>query len=125
MNETMNQRPWGHYQILAESDVFKAKLITVLPGQQISYQSHAKREEHWTLVRGRGEVILGDQIIPVAAGSHVFIPQGAKHRIRNTGHELVEFIEVQTGSYFGEDDIIRYSDDYGRSFSEVSEETRT
>ena len=114
-NAQVDKRPWGHYQVLAESPHFKAKLITVLPGQQISYQSHARREEHWTLVRGSGEVILADQTIPVKSGSHVFIPIGAKHRIRNTGSEAIEFVEVQTGTYFGEDDIVRYSDDYGRA----------
>lgn len=108
-------RPWGQYEILCEEPDFKTKRITVLPGSQISYQSHAKREERWTIVRGLGEVILEDQVIPVHVGAHVHIPLGAKHRIRNTGTQPIEFIEVQTGTYFGEDDIVRYSDDYGRA----------
>ncbi len=108
-------RPWGQYQVLCDETAFKAKRITVLPGAQISYQSHAHREERWTFVRGRGEVVLNDQIIPVQPGDDVRIPVGAKHRIRNTGTEKIEFIEVQLGTYFGEDDIVRYSDDYGRA----------
>jgi mannose-1-phosphate guanylyltransferase/mannose-1-phosphate guanylyltransferase/mannose-6-phosphate isomerase len=80
----------------------------------LSYQSHAKREEHWTITQGRGEVVLNDQVIPVKAGSHVHIPTGAKHRMRNTSNETLEFVEVQLGSYFGEDDIVRYQDDYQR-----------
>lgn len=107
-------RPWGFFEILCEEADFKTKRITVYAGAQFSYQSHAKRDEHWTIVRGAGEVVLNDQIIPVEPGSHVFIPVGAKHRMRNTGTDAIEFIEVQTGSYFGEDDIVRYTDDYGR-----------
>ena len=113
--ELVEKRPWGQYEILCEETDFKAKRITVLPGAQLSYQSHAKRAEHWTIVRGKGEVVLNDQVVPVQAGSHVFIPLGAKHRMRNTGTEPLDFIEVQTGSYFGEDDIVRYTDDYGRA----------
>ena len=111
----IEQRPWGQYEILCEEADYKTKRITVNPGAQISYQSHAQREERWTIVRGSGEVILNDQAIPVAAGTHVHIPLGAKHRIRNTGIHAIEFIEVQLGTYLGEDDIVRYTDDYGRA----------
>jgi mannose-1-phosphate guanylyltransferase/mannose-6-phosphate isomerase len=107
-------RPWGHFEILRDAEHFKSKTIAVDPGAQISYQSHAKRSEHWIIVRGEGDVVLNDKIIPVRAGTHVHIPQGAKHRIRNNGIERLEFVEVQIGSYFGEDDIVRYQDDYGR-----------
>lgn len=108
-------RPWGQFEVLRDTEKFKSKTITVDPGAQISYQSHAKRAEHWIIVGGRGEVVLNEQVIAVQAGSHVHIPVGAKHRIRNTGPEPIEFVEVQLGTYFGEDDIVRYEDTYGRA----------
>lgn len=111
---TYEDRPWGRYEILREEDHFKSKVIHVNPGQQISYQSHNQREEHWVVTQGSGEVVLDDQVIPVKRGTYVKIPLKAKHRIRNTGKDTIEFIEVQTGDYFGEDDIIRYQDDYKR-----------
>lgn len=108
-------RPWGYFEILKDTDHFKSKVIRVNPHSQISYQSHAKREEYWTITQGSGEVVLNDEVIPVKAGSHVHIPLGAKHRIRNNTSEILEFVEVQLGTYFGEDDIVRYQDDYKRS----------
>jgi len=112
---TFEERPWGRFEILRDKSHFKSKIVQVDPYQQISYQSHAKREEHWVITRGVGEVILNEKTIPVKAGTYVHIPLGAKHRIRNTGAELIEFTEVQLGSYFGEDDIVRHQDDYQRS----------
>ena len=109
------ERPWGKYEILRDTEVFKSKVIHVNAQQQISYQSHAKREEHWLITQGAGEVVLDDQIIQVKPGTYVKIPLGAKHRIRNTGDKTIEFVEVQMGSYFGEDDIVRYQDDYNRA----------
>ena len=108
-------RPWGYFEILRDTEHFKSKVIRVNPHSQISYQSHAKREEHWTITQGAGEVVLNDEVIPVKTGSHVHIPLGAKHRIRNNTSEMLEFVEVQLGTYFGEDDIVRYQDDYKRS----------
>ncbi len=107
-------RPWGKYEILKDTPQFKSKVIEVLPHEQLSYQSHTKREEHWIITQGQGEVVLDDTIIPVQAGSYVKIPLGSKHRMRNNGDTKLEFIEVQMGTYFGEDDIIRYQDDYKR-----------
>lgn len=107
-------RPWGRFQILSDSMDYKSKTITVDPGAQLSYQSHAKRAEHWVIVKGAGEVVLDDEIIPVQAGQHVYIPMGTKHRIRNTSQNPLEFVEVQVGTYFGEDDIVRYQDEYKR-----------
>lgn len=107
-------RPWGRFEILKDTEDFKSKVILVNPSQQISYQSHAQREEHWIVTRGQGEVILNDKIIPVAKGTYIHIPIGAKHRIRNTSQSPLYFVEVQLGSYFGEDDIVRYQDDYKR-----------
>lgn len=107
-------RPWGKFEVLKDTPDFKSKVITVDPGAQISYQSHAKRAEHWTIIKGSGEVVLNNETIPVEAGSHIFIPLKAKHRIRNTGKVPLTFVEVQLGTYFGEDDIVRYEDSYGR-----------
>lgn len=112
---TFEERPWGRFDILKDFPHFKSKIISVNPGAQISYQSHTKREEHWIVVKGSGIVVLNEKDIPVKRGTYVFIPLEAKHRIRNTGAEPLEFVEVQLGSYFGEDDIVRYQDDYKRS----------
>lgn len=108
-------RPWGRFEILRDTDAYKSKVIHVNPGQQLSYQSHAKRAEHWVIIKGEPEVVLNDVVHTLKPGQNIYIPQGAKHRIRNPGKELVEFIEVQVGTYFGEDDIVRYQDDYQRS----------
>lgn len=109
-----DERPWGRYEVLRDSAHFKSKVITVNPKSSISYQSHAKREEHWIITKGFGEVVLNESVIPVKAGAHVHIPVGAKHRIRNNSDQVLEFVEVQLGTYFGEDDIVRYQDDYKR-----------
>lgn len=108
-------RPWGRFEILRDEQDFKSKVIRVDPGQRLSYQSHEHRAEHWVIVRGRPEVVLDDRVLTPAPGEHVYIPRGARHRISNPGEEPVLFVEVQVGSYFGEDDITRYQDDYQRS----------
>ena len=108
-------RPWGQFGILADTDHFKSKTIVVDAGAQLSYQSHVHRAEHWIIVSGSGEVVLDDVIVPVKSGTHVHIPLGAKHRMRNTGTIPLMFVEVQLGAYFGEDDIVRYEDDYQRT----------
>jgi len=113
-SHTFEDRPWGRFEVLIDTPDFKSKRISVLPGQKLSYQSHTKRAEHWIIVKGRAEVVLNDKTLQLKPGEHVHIPLGAKHRIGNIGTDTMEFIEVQTGSYFGEDDIVRYSDDYGR-----------
>ncbi len=107
-------RPWGSYEILSEADDFKAKTITVLPGKRLSYQRHEHRAEHWFVVKGSGTVVLDGVDKPVAAGDSVDIPLGAAHRMCNTGEQELVFVEVQTGTYFGEDDIVRLEDDFGR-----------
>lgn len=108
-------RPWGRYEVLRDGDDFKSKVIRVEPGRRLSYQSHEHRAEHWVVVRGRAEVVLDGEVLHLERGDHVFIPQGARHRIGNLGTEPVVFVEVQIGDYFGEDDIVRYDDDFGRS----------
>ncbi|MGE3973408.1 MAG: mannose-1-phosphate guanylyltransferase/mannose-6-phosphate isomerase [Bdellovibrionales bacterium] len=110
-----DHRPWGEYRILEDDDRFKVKVIRIEAGQQISYQSHAKRAEHWIVVEGDATVVLNDKEVSVKQGEHIYIPKGSKHRMRNLTNKPVEFVEVQVGSYFGEDDIVRYQDDYGRS----------
>lgn len=107
-------RPWGRFEVLRDESYFKSKIIRVEPGQKISYQSHAKRSEHWVVIKGEAVVILNDKEHILKQGEHIFIPQLSKHRIMNRSASVVEFIEVQVGSYFGEDDIVRYQDDYGR-----------
>lgn len=107
-------RPWGRFEILSDAEAYKAKTITVDPGAQISYQSHAKRSEHWIIISGQGEVVLDEKVIAVGPSSHVHVAVGTKHRIRNNGTEPLQFVEVQTGTYFGEDDIVRFQDDYQR-----------
>lgn len=107
-------RPWGRFEVLRDDDSYKSKIIRVEPGRKLSYQSHAKRAEHWVIVKGEAVVVLNDVEHILKAGEHIFIPQGAKHRIMNRSQSIVELIEVQVGTYFGEDDIVRYQDDYGR-----------
>ncbi len=108
------QRPWGHYVVLADEADHKVKRIVVDPGSRLSLQYHHQRAEHWSIVSGEGVVTRGDDRIPVRAGTDVAIPAGARHRVENTGKEPLVFIEVQRGSYFGEDDIVRLHDDFGR-----------
>ena len=108
-------RPWGHYDVLYGGDDFKAKTITVKPGKRLSYQKHARRSEHWFIVKGTGAVVLDGHSSVVTAGSAVDVPVGVPHRISNTGLEDLVFVEVQHGDYFGEDDIVRLEDDFGRS----------
>ncbi len=108
-------RPWGKFEVLRDTNEFKSKVIQVNPGQRLSYQSHKNRAEHWVIVKGNPEVTLNDAVHHLKPGESIYIPMGAKHRIRNPhASEIVEFIEVQTGTYFGEDDITRYQDDYQR-----------
>ena len=109
------ERPWGSFEVLKDTSTFKSKVIEVDSGHQLSYQSHEKREEHWIIVQGEGEVVLDEEIYQVTKGSYIHIPQQSKHRMRNSGNEKLIFIEIQLGDYFGEDDITRYSDDYRRS----------
>jgi len=109
-----DRRPWGTYEVLDEGDLFKVKRIEVLSGKRLSYQKHAKRAEHWFVIAGEAKVTLDDQEIRVPAGHAVDIPVGSAHRVENDGVETLVFIEVQRGTYLGEDDIVRLQDDFGR-----------
>jgi mannose-6-phosphate isomerase len=110
-----SERPWGSYTVLIEGDSFKVKTIEVHPGQRLSYQKHARRAEHWFIVTGEGIVTLDGMDVPVHRGSTIDVGLGVAHRIHNTGSKPLAFVEVQHGDYFGEDDIVRLEDDYGRS----------
>jgi mannose-6-phosphate isomerase-like protein (cupin superfamily) len=107
-------RPWGEFFVLSDEADHKVKRIVVRPGERLSYQRHDHRSEHWFVVAGAGVVTLDEQPNIVATGQAIDIPQGCAHRIENKGHDDLVFIEVQHGSYFGEDDITRLDDDYGR-----------
>lgn len=108
-------RPWGTYQVLLDDDNCKVKKIVVKPGQVLSYQSHKLRNEDWIVVKGEGFVVLDDKKLTVKPGDHIHIPAGVKHRIgTESSPETLVFVEVQTGDYFGEDDIVRIDDIYGR-----------
>jgi mannose-6-phosphate isomerase len=111
----MDERPWGRYTVLDDGPTFKVKRIEVLPGKRLSYQRHARRAEHWFIVEGTAVITLQGERIEVTAGHAVDIPLGADHRIENASDKMVVFVEVQHGDYFGEDDIVRLDDDYGRA----------
>ncbi len=108
-------RPWGSYEILYDGGDFKVKKITINPGQEISYQYHEKREELWHIIDGSGIVTINEETDKVNPGTTIRIPKLSRHTIKNTNKnkELI-FVEVQTGEYFGEDDIVRLKDKYGR-----------
>jgi len=114
LNMESEQRPWGGFKILLDTPTYKVKEILVKSGQRLSYQMHYKRSEHWYVVQGEAVVTLDDKDITVKKGEYIDIPVEHKHRIANKCDIDIVFIEVQTGSYFGEDDIVRFEDDYGR-----------
>jgi mannose-1-phosphate guanylyltransferase/mannose-6-phosphate isomerase len=108
-------RPWGSYDSVDVGDGFQVKRIKVKPGASLSLQSHAHRAEHWIVVRGVARVTRNDDVYDLRANESTYIPIGAKHRLENPGRETLELIEVQSGAYLGEDDIVRYDDVYGRT----------
>ena len=107
-------RPWGFYEVILDEQEYKVKRITVFPNHILSLQSHLKRAEHWFIIEGQAKVFLDNQNLFLEKNEVVDIPKGTKHRIENIGKDKLVFIEIQTGEYFGEDDIIRYQDIYGR-----------
>lgn len=108
-------RPWGWFETVSEVAGHKIKRIQVAPGQQISLQKHEHRREHWVVTQGTARVTLDAQLMDLQTGQHCDIAVGQVHRLANLGSEPVEILEVQFGSYLGEDDIVRLQDDYGRS----------
>src|SRR5690606_8409738 len=107
-------RPWGTYQTICRGDRFHVKKIVVEPGAKLSLQKHHHRAEHWVVVRGTAEVTLNDTVKTVNENESIYLPLGAIHRVSNPGKIPLELIEVQTGSYLGEDDIVRIEDIYAR-----------
>ena len=108
-------RPWGSYDSIDQDEGFQVKRIKVKPGGRLSLQSHTRRAEHWIVVRGTARVTRDNDVFELHANQSTYIPLGAKHRLENPGDEVLELIEVQSGDYLGEDDIVRYEDVYGRS----------
>ena len=108
-------RPWGWYDSVDEGERFKVKRIQVKPGASLSLQMHHHRAEHWIVVKGTAKITNGDQVITLMENQSTYIPQGQKHRLANPGKAPLEIIEVQSGGYLGEDDIVRFEDTYGRS----------
>ena len=116
VSPVFDQRPWGSFTVLDEGDNYKVKRIEVLPGKRLSYQRHSRRAEHWYVIRGIANVTLNGNEILVKTGHSIDIRTGDAHRVENPDEsELLVFIETQTGDYFGEDDIERLEDDFGRS----------
>jgi mannose-6-phosphate isomerase-like protein (cupin superfamily) len=124
MNENLeisnrfDRRPWGTYTVLDEGKDFKVKRIEVLPGKRLSYQKHSRRAEHWVVVQGTAKITIDDRESIIGAGEAIDIAIGVAHRVENPGDETLLFIEVQRGSYLGEDDIVRLQDDFGRAGGE-------
>jgi mannose-6-phosphate isomerase-like protein (cupin superfamily) len=112
--ESINRRPWGYYQVLSDRPDHKVKRIVVEPGESLSLQRHRQRSEHWYTVKGEGVAIVDGRNHPLRPGTAVDIPQESSHRLENHAMTDLVIIEVQTGTYFGEDDIERLEDKYGR-----------
>jgi len=115
MKMERDERPWGIYEVLAAGDGYKVKRIEVKPGHRLSLQMHESRTEHWIIVLGEALVTIGEQEVKLGVNEEALIPARTKHRIMNIGDRLLTFIEVQCGSYLGEDDITRFEDDYNRA----------
>ena len=107
-------RPWGSYESICASDRFQVKKIQVNPGQKLSLQMHHHRAEHWVVVKGTALVTCEDKQFTLSEDQSTYIPIGHRHRLENPGKIPLELIEVQSGTYLGEDDIVRFEDDYGR-----------
>lgn len=109
-----DHRPWGFYIVLSDEPDHKVKRIVVYPEKRLSLQRHQHRSEHWVIVKGDALVTLDDKEFRLSKGMSIDVPTGAAHRIKNAGREDLAFIEIQQGDYFGEDDIERLEDDFGR-----------
>jgi mannose-6-phosphate isomerase len=114
------QRPWGAWHVLDEGPGYKVKRIEVRPGQRLSYQTHQHRAEHWAVVQGTATCTLDGETVEVKTGGSIDVAVGTLHRIANLHHEELVVIEVQRGDYTGEDDIVRFDDDYGRAGGNVA-----
>jgi len=114
MSIERDERPWGMFEVLAEGEGYKVKRIEIKPGHRLSLQMHKSRSEHWVVVSGEAVITVGEREMILRANEDALIPRGTKHRVANPGTTLLVFIEVQCGAYLGEDDIIRFEDDYDR-----------
>ena len=114
-NSATETRPWGSFTVLDEAPQYKVKRIEVLSGKRLSYQRHTSRSEHWTVVRGTAHVTLDGSECDLKVGESIDIPLKSAHRVANTASDLLVLIEVQRGSYLGEDDIERLEEDFGRT----------
>lgn len=112
---TGHERPWGFWEVLDRGDGYQVKRLTVLPHSRLSLQTHRHRAEHWLVVAGTATCVVGEEQRTARTGTHVFVPQGAVHRLANAQDTLLQVVEVQHGSYLGEDDIVRLQDDHGRA----------
>lgn len=118
-NAKVDERPWGKFEILVTGENYQVKRLTVYPKGILSLQSHKHRSEHWIVVRGEAKVTNGESVKIFKENESTFIPLGNIHRLENPGEKNLEVIEVQTGDYLGEDDIIRYEDVYNRKSENV------
>ncbi len=109
------EKPWGYFETLMETETSKVKLLCVLPNQKLSLQKHKYRSETWYVIRGEAKVTKGQERFSMLSGDSIIIRQNEEHRLENLSNENLEIIEIQTGTYFGEDDIIRIKDSYGRA----------
>jgi mannose-6-phosphate isomerase-like protein (cupin superfamily) len=112
---TRHERPWGFWQVLDRGDGYQVKRLSVLPHSRLSLQTHRHRSEHWLVVAGTATCVIGAEQHTARTGTHVFVPQGAVHRLTNARDTLLQVVEVQHGSYLEEDDIVRLQDDHGRA----------
>tara|TARA_E500000178_G_C16394639_1_gene475926 strand:+ start:72 stop:434 length:363 start_codon:yes stop_codon:yes gene_type:complete len=108
------ERPWGTYRTIEQKDNYQIKHIVVKPGKRLSLQYHHHRDEHWTIIKGKGSMQLDENVIEMTLNDRIFIPKESKHRMSNLTDSDVEFLEIQIGDYLGEDDIVRIEDDFGR-----------
>jgi len=108
------EKPWGFFEVLLETEFSKVKILSINPNQMLSMQMHRYRSETWYITQGKATVTIGDKVVDLFPGESISIDANEKHRVQNFGAEVLELIEVQSGSYFGEDDIIRFEDIYGR-----------
>jgi mannose-1-phosphate guanylyltransferase / mannose-6-phosphate isomerase len=115
VSHNLSYRPWGHYEVLILGDRFQVKRIVVKPGEKLSLQSHFHRAEHWVVVEGTAIVTRDEDEVLVRENESIYLPLGCKHRLYNPGRIPLTLIEVQSGAYLGEDDIVRFQDTYGRS----------
>ncbi|MBY0404631.1 MAG: phosphomannose isomerase type II C-terminal cupin domain [Cyanobacteria bacterium] len=111
---TTEDRPWGSFTVLKDEPHYKLKQLLVKPQHRLSLQMHHKREEHWVVTAGEPTITVDEKVWKAKTGEYIHIPKGSKHRLENQGSVQVEIIEVQQGDYFGEDDIVRFEDDYKR-----------